>query len=204
MDAAAKAQAGEARLWLESLTRGFDDEPINVTEFSNRISMDRLSMGNAYAEVVRDNAGRPARLIHVPGYLVRRHAQGGRYVQVDDMSRPMGYFRRFGVAPTERDTISQEEFGYSQQPVGSLKSELADFHRYHPAERYYGVPPIVSAFNAVCGNIFASNRNVRFFVNRGIPDLRVHGQGQQRHLGQEQGRNGWRHQRHPRPHEIHA
>jgi capsid portal protein len=180
LDDAARLEAEAARQWLEGLPRDIQGERISVEKFANAIMSDYLATGNAYVEVVRSaliENGKPQALIHIPSYLIRRSASGGLYVQVTEMGRGVAYFRRFDTPlrpfiPGERNPqyLSEEEAGLMGKRPGLPKGELADFCRYHSAERYYGVPPIVAAFNQVAGNIFASNRNVRFFVSRGIPD----------------------------------
>jgi capsid portal protein len=175
MDERAALQADEAEAWLESLTSDFAGEPVTVSEFGKMLAADLFSTGNAYVEVVRSIVdGKPEELVHIPSYLIKRSAKGGYYAQVSEGGRPLAYFRRFGSDPNDpASLLDQAEARIAGRPVGSLKGELADFRRYHPAERYYGVPPIVAAFNQVAGNIFASNRNVRFFVNRAMPDYVV-------------------------------
>ena len=175
MDDFARAQAEEAEPWLNGLTCDFSGERISVMDFGLMLEGDWFSQGNAYCGIVRSMIdGKPVKLIHIPAYLIRRSAKGGTYVQISEGGRPLAYFRRFGSSPTDpANALTALEAGLVGRPMGSPKGELMDFRRYHPAERYYGVPPIVSAFNQVAGNIFASNRNVRFFVNRAMPDYVV-------------------------------
>jgi len=195
-DTAAKEQRLIAERMLDRMTYDFDAQHVSLTTFSQFLVKDRKATGNAHNEIVRDEQGKPAQLIHIPSRLIRRGLDGRTFLQLDEMGRPAAFFRRFGaeiqpIDPTilQSETpwayVSREEamtiqgaFGPGELPgpgqrVGDLKRELTDFKIYHPRERYYGIPPIVSAFNSLVGNIFASNRNVRFFVNRGMPDWLV-------------------------------
>jgi capsid portal protein len=189
-------QRKEAESMLDRITFDFDDQHVSVATFSQFICKDKDATGQGHIEVVRDKEGRPAKLIHIPARMIRRGLDGRTFMQLDEMERPAAFFRRFGaeVKPIDTQTgesetpwayVSKDEastIGGTLNPgdepeVGQrlydLKRELADFKTYHPRERYYGVPPIISAFNSLVGNIFASNRNVRFFVNRGFPDYVV-------------------------------
>ena len=56
---------------------------------------------------------------------------------------------------------------------GMPKNELVDFKRYHSAEVHYGVPKVIAALSAVYGQIYSEARNLRFFINRGVPDYIV-------------------------------
>lgn len=202
-DTAADLQRQEAEKQLDSMTRDFDDQHIPVTTFSQLLTKDYDSTGNAHVEVVRARPdGPPEQLIHVLARLVRRGVDGCTFVQLDEMGRPSAFFRRFGAEVDELDQaalavgrietktpwayINRDEAiaiasGLPRdaelqegQRFGDLKRELVDFKHYHPAERYYGIPPIVAALNSLVGNILASNRNIRFFVNRGVPDYVVY------------------------------
>lgn len=53
---------------------------------------------------------------------------------------------------------------------GMPKNELVDFKYYHSAEVHYGVPKVIAALAAIYGQIYSEARNLRFFVNRGVPD----------------------------------
>lgn len=181
---------------LDLMCRDFDDQRISLATFSQLLLKDRDSTGNAHSEIVRDQTGKPAQYVHVPARLVRRGIDGRTFVQIDEEGRPQAFFRRYGaeVRPIDPETgESDTPWAYMNrdeaaivaaalppktepadgQRLGDLKRELTDFKIYHPAERYYGIPPIVAAFNSLVGNILASNRNVRFFINRGMPDYAV-------------------------------
>jgi capsid portal protein len=180
---------------LDLMCYDFDDQRVSLATFSQLLLKDKDSTGNAHNEIVRGPDGKPVRYIHVPARLVRRGIDGRTFVQIDEEGRPQAFFRRYGaeVRPINPETgesdtpwayLNRDEAATiagtldDQDPVdgqrlNDLKRELTDFKTYHPAERYYGIPPIVSAFNSLVGNILASNRNVRFFINRGMPDYAV-------------------------------
>jgi capsid portal protein len=200
-DTAADAQRAEAERLLDSMTRDFDDQHIPVSTFSQLLIKDYDSTGQAHIEIVRDDADLPTQLIHVLARLVRRGFDGTTFAQLDELGRPAAFFRRFGaeVAPLDPSALAQGRIDTDTpwayisreeaiavaaglphgaqlqkgQRFGDLKRELVDFKHYHPAERYYGIPPIVAALNSLVGNILASNRNIRFFINRGVPDYVV-------------------------------
>jgi capsid portal protein len=192
LDDAAKEQRAVAEKQLDAMCFDFDDQHVSLVTFCQTLLKDRDATGNAHCEIVRDETSRPKAYVHVPSRLIRRGVDGRTFCQVDEMGRAVAFFRRYGavVDPIDANGDSETPWAYvtkdeaslmasvlppGQQPVpgqreNDPKRELTDFKIYHPRERYYGIPPIIAAFNSLVGNIMASNRNVRFFVNRGMPD----------------------------------
>jgi len=179
LEAAASAQRHLARKWLDKVGSDFQGTDVSLVDFSKMLENDYDATGNCHAEVVRGPNFKPIGLIHVPARLVRRHRDGLGYMQLNAETRRIAaFFRPFGepVKPIDQapwQYLTRTEAGQMNSPhhpAGTLKNELIDFKRYHPAELHYGIPPLIAAMNAVAGNIFSDNRNVRFFINRGLPD----------------------------------
>jgi capsid portal protein len=176
LDDQAAAQRRIARLWLDKICSDFQGNDIKLVDWAQMLQMDFESTGNCHAEIIRSPDHKPVGSIHIPARLVRRHRDGKGYIQLNAETRKIAaFFRPFGeeVKPPDQapwQYLNRDEAAQVSKPVGTLKNELLDFKRYHPAEIHYGIPPLISAMNAVAGNIFSDNRNVRFFINRGLPD----------------------------------
>lgn len=176
LEASARAQRHIAKLWLDKVCSDFQGNDIKLVDWGQMMQMDYESTGQCYSEVVRSADQKPIGLIHVPARLIRRHRDGKGYMQLNAESRKIAaFFRPFGEdvkTPEEApwQYLTRTEASQVEKTAGTLKNELLDFKRYHPAEVHYGIPPLISAMNAVAGNIFSDNRNVRFFINRGLPD----------------------------------
>lgn len=175
IDTEAAAQRAAAGPFLEGIATDFVGKPITIETLCKCSSTDKESTGQGYIEVASDEAAmQTLGLFHIATPFVRRRVDGS-FAQIDDAGREVAYFRPFNSspdAPTSRYTL-EEARKVEGAEVGALKNELADFRHYHAAELHYGVPPIVSALAAVYGNIFSDSRNVRYFVNRALPDWLV-------------------------------
>lgn len=128
-------------------------------------------------------AGRINGLFHVPSRVIRRRrpsddGEPRGYVQLDDNGRQVTAFRDWRSDPNDpasRFTAAElrglrAHHGRGDDDVDAPKNELVDFRRYHPTDAYYGVPQVIPALTAVYGQIFADARNLRWFINRSIPD----------------------------------
>jgi hypothetical protein len=170
-DALSRAQRKKAKSFLDAVCRDFEGKRISLAKLTSNVSMDYDATGMGYIEVSRlETSNEVIGLYHIPSPMIRKRLDG-TFVQIDQVGRAVAFFRQFLSRPgdeTSRHTV--EEAIWSGQESGSIKNELVEFRRYHPRELYYGIPPIVAALSNLYGNIFSDDRNLRFFVNRALPD----------------------------------
>lgn len=145
----------DAKEQLIELLESFNDRD-QFEQTLEKFFKDRLTMGNAYLEIGRDENGRVAYLGHIPAKAMRiRKARDG-YVQFNGAT-PV-FFRNFG------DTTTPDPFGLLRNP-----NEIIHYMKYSPTDEYYGVPEIVSAAQAVAGVEFAQRYNIDYFENKAVP-----------------------------------
>lgn len=170
-DVEATRERLEAMRRFKTFGRDFMGQEIPLHELAKQGIFDYQGFGEGYTEVVRSKlTGLYAAGFHLPSRLVRKRWDG-TYVQIDETSREVAFFRVFGSNPDDPlSRHSGEEARIAGVLEGELKNELVEFRRYHSAELYYGVPPIITALAHVYGNIFSEARNVRYFYNRALPE----------------------------------
>lgn len=147
---------------------------------------DREATGNGYLEVTRDpETNAPVGLFHLQStrMFIRKDKAG--YGQISNANaREVVWFRPFG---SEEDTGFVTDDG-ELDPWGDMQvedlpagdefeyeplSEVFHWRLYHPASYWYGVSWIVPAIGAVRGNTFAADRNLKFFLNKALPEVAV-------------------------------
>lgn len=175
-DDAAIEQRRQAKALLESLTFDLSGTRIKLREFSKMVIKDYKATGNGGIEVGRDAQGRVKGLIYIPFRLIRKLVQNRGWVEIDHAQRPVAYFRNYGSEPSLPESqlteLELKSLGRDsiQDHIGELKNELYHLKHHHPNEIHYGVPPIIPALGAVTGNMHADARNLRYFLNRAVPD----------------------------------
>jgi len=142
--------------------------PDGVEDFATAVERDFWSLGNAWIEVVRNNAGRVtggaasgrvAELRHVPARTMwavnpKFKETRGSYVQV--VGGEEVYFRAFGdVEPASAE---------GQDAV----NELVHLKNYTPYDSWYGIPPIWAALCAVLGNRLFEQHAMDYLEDRGL------------------------------------
>jgi hypothetical protein len=103
------------------------------------------------------------------------------FVQLDSDGKPVTMFRDWLSPPGAEDSLfTQNELrslsGHNEtaeEDLGTPKNEFVHFLRYHTREPYYGVPQVISALAAIHGQIHSEARNLRWFINRSVPDWLV-------------------------------
>lgn len=181
-DEADKRLRKVVRDYLDHLCRDFFGAHITVSKWGQTMIWDYKATGNAYSEVLRGNLGAIIGYLHVPSRLILRHASGRAYTQIEGDGKEIAYFRGMGILEprdkmpelyfTEEEASKLAGRGKMVLP-GDLKPELLDWKIYHPNSLYYGIPPIVAALHHLVGNVYSQNRNLRFFINRGMPDYLI-------------------------------
>ena len=124
------------------------------------------ALANAYVEVVPDKRGVPVQLVHIPASEM--------WVRLDEI----GYTQqKNGKVAHFRDYCLQDK-AYAKlkanDPLSNAKTHgVIHWSRYSPWSRFYGVPQIMPAWNAVVLRQMTSEFNLRFFSNGAIPDWAV-------------------------------
>lgn len=129
--------------------------------------MDFGTIGNGWIELLRENDdpnGLPVGLVHAPGIMMRIRSNLYGYVMLSIDTSKVAYFR-----PLFSDANDERAKGKN----GETLNEMLYFRRYHPGSPWYGVPRIVPAIRAIKGSLYASERNIRYFLNKALPDWLV-------------------------------
>jgi PBSX family phage portal protein len=140
----------EMREWLEALNS--DDS------FSNtmmKFYTDVQATGNGYLEVGRTVTGEIGYLGHIPSTTMRVRRLRDGYVQI--IGQKVVYFKNFGAK--------------NQNPITAdpRPNEIIHYKEYSPLNTFYGVPDIMSAISALHGDQLASQYNIDYFGNKGVP-----------------------------------
>ena len=140
----------EMRDWLEGLNR---DE--SFTNVMAKFYTDVQATGNGYLEVGRTTSGQIGYLGHIPATTMRVRRQRDGYVQI--IGNKVIYFRNFGAK--------------NQNPITAdpRPNEILHYKEYSPLNTFYGVPDIISAITALQGDQLASQYNIDYFGNKGVP-----------------------------------
>lgn len=141
------------------------------------MKIDEESIGNGYLEIVRDNAGKIAKIYHVPGVgmrvRVREEETGeqviGGFVQIRGNEKR--YFKDFGDMKVMNAESGDYYKGHKPLPVSKRATEIIHFKLYSPTSTWYGAPRYLSAAPAITGNRLAALRNVNFFENDAVPRM---------------------------------
>lgn len=138
-------------LWLDALND--DDTFIGTLE---RLVTDLQSVGNGYLEIGRKSTGEIGYIGHVPAVSIRVRRQKDGFCQI--VGDKIVFFRNYGDK-TNRNPVTTDPY----------PNEIMHFKMYSPLNTYYGVPDIVSAGQAVIGDIFAQQYNIDYFENKAVP-----------------------------------
>ena len=140
----------ELREWIESLN---DDE--SFTETLNKFYTDVQATGNGYLEIGRTTKGEIGYIGHIPSTTMRVRRLRDGYVQI--IGSKVVYFRNFGAK--------------NQNPIttDTRPNEIIHYKEYSPLNTFYGVPDIMSAVASLHGDQLASQYNIDYFGNKGVP-----------------------------------
>ena len=124
-----------------------------------KLWIDYLSVGNAYLEIGRTNAGKIGYIGHIPAINMRVRRKRDGFVQIARHSKIQSvYFRNF------QDLETSDPINTDGRP-----NEIIHFKAYTPTSNYYGVPSAVTAVGAILGDKYAKNYNIDYFENKAIP-----------------------------------
>lgn len=138
----------------------------SLSDVMKKAIVDYCTIGNAWIEVVRpDPESPPTQLVHAPGIAMRIRSNLRGYVMLSLETNRWAFFRKLFSDPTVPESMDPR--------TGNVLNEMIFWKRYHPGSLYYGVPRIVPAMRAIKGSLYADERNIRFFINRAMPEWTV-------------------------------
>lgn len=140
----------EMREWLESLNS--DDSFVHTMM---KAWTDYESTGNGYIEIGRTVKGEIGYVGHIPATTMRVRRLRDGYVQI--IGQKVVYFRNFGAKNPNPITADPRP------------NEIIHIKGYSPLNTFYGVPDIISAIAALHGDQLASQYNIDYFTNKGVP-----------------------------------
>jgi PBSX family phage portal protein len=120
-----------------------------------KVFTDAQATGNGYLEVGRTVKGEIGYVGHIPATSMRVRRLKDGFVQI--IGNKVVYFRNFGA--TNQNPITED----------TRPNEIIHFKEYSPLNSYYGVPDIMSAISALQGDQLASQYNIDYFTNKGVP-----------------------------------
>jgi len=137
--------------WLDDLN---DDETFIGT--LEKLVTDLQAVGNGYLEIGRKSTGEVGYVGHIPAVSVRVRRQKDGFCQI--VGDKVVFFKNYG------EKVRGNPVTTDPQP-----NEIMHLKMYSPLNTYYGVPDIVSAGQAVIGDIFAQQYNIDYFENKAVP-----------------------------------
>ena len=140
----------ELKDWLENLN---SDE--SFTNIMMKVYTDAQATGNGYLEIGRTIKGEIGYIGHIPATTMRVRRLKDGYVQI--IGNKVVYFRNFGAKNANPVTNDPRP------------NEIIHFKEYSPLNTFYGVPDIMSAISALHGDQLASQYNIDYFTNKGVP-----------------------------------
>lgn len=190
----------EVREGFEDEAQGADDEPAELerridswarrdrrlgkpsfTRLFSASVWDRNEVGNGYVEVSRNRTtGEVDGLYHVPGKRIRRKADGSGWIMGPSGGRglELTHFYNFG------EKVAYDADG---RPTARLadgatrwdRNELIALQLFSSASRDYGLPPDAQLARDYLGDKLASQANVGYFDNSGVPPTVIFVQGRE-------------------------
>lgn len=136
--------------WFESLN---GDE--SMTSTFMKVWTDYESTGNGYIEIGRTITGEIGYVGHIPSTTMRVRRMRDGYIQI--IGNKVVYFRNFGAKNVNPITNDPRP------------NEIIHIKQYSPLNSFYGVPDILSAVGALQGDALASQYNIDYFTNKGVP-----------------------------------
>ena len=140
----------EMRDWLENLN---DEE--SFTHTLTKFFTDVQATGNGYLEIGRTTKGKIGYIGHIPAITMRSRRLRDGYVQI--FGNKVVYFRNLGAKNKNPITTDPRP------------NEIIHYKEYSPLNTFYGVPDIMSAITSLHGDQLASQYNIDYFGNKGVP-----------------------------------
>ena len=140
----------EMKDWLESLNQDESFEQV-MTKFYTDVQ----ATGNGYLEIGRKVNGDIGYVGHIPATTIRVRRLRDGFVQI--IGNKTVYFRNFGAKNANPITTDNRP------------NEIIHYKEYSPLNTFYGVPDIMSAIGSLHGDQLASQYNIDYFTNKGVP-----------------------------------
>jgi PBSX family phage portal protein len=140
----------EMKEWVESL-----NEDDSLTNTLMKFYTDVQATGNGYLEIGRTVKGEIGYIGHIPATTMRVRRMRDGYIQI--IGNKVVYFRNFGAKNVNPITNDPRP------------NEIIHYKEYSPLNTFYGVPDIMSAISALHGDQLASQYNIDYFTNKGVP-----------------------------------
>ncbi len=170
----------------------------SFVDLRRRTRQDLEVTGNSYWEVLRDGAGRVARLVYVPSFSIRllpldrdpidmperrrvspvtyetvpARVRVRKYVQIQDHIRI--YFKQFGdpriVSKLTGAVFPSVEALLAKEPASAPATEMIHFNVHSPRSPY-GVPRWIGTLLCVLGSRESEEVNYLYFSNKSVPPL---------------------------------
>jgi PBSX family phage portal protein len=140
----------ELRDWLENL----NDED-SFTNTLMKFYTDVQATGNGYLEIGRTITGEIGYVGHIPATTMRVRRLRDGYVQI--IGQKVVYFRNFGAKNPNPITDDPRP------------NEIIHYKEYSPLNTFYGIPDIMAAISSLHGDQLASQYNIDYFGNKGVP-----------------------------------
>jgi PBSX family phage portal protein len=130
--------------------------------------LDLNLLGNAYLEVARDAADRPAALWWVPSREVRCRREEDGFVQRTRGDR-YTLFNPYTPSPEKRAALRRSG-AWHRAEGGGWANEVMTFRLPNPNSRHYGLPPAFVAAQDILADAGVKASNIAFFRNGMMPD----------------------------------
>jgi PBSX family phage portal protein len=140
----------EMRDWVETLN---DDD--SLTNTLSKFFTDVQATGNGYLEIGRTTKGEIGYVGHIPATTMRARRLRDGYVQI--IGQKVVYFRNFGA--TNLNPITGDP----------RPNEILHYKEYSPLNTFYGIPDIMAAISSLHGDQLATQYNIDYFGNKGVP-----------------------------------
>ncbi len=183
---AVKAKAGDAvkRGWTieeDDGAAGSESDRLRLIEFFRKLSstgqtfkqtleawiIDYEAIGYGGIELVKEKAGDPQQLNHIPAPTLRRTRDFKRFEH-----RRLNRKTFFKIAGHE-ETVDAKTGQIKQVNFEQDANELIWINKYNPTSDYYGMPDVVPALKAVAGDLFQKEFNLDFFEHGAVPAYMV-------------------------------
>ncbi len=136
---------------------------MTFAEGMGNVWTDYEALGNGFLEVIPNAKRELAELAHIPATEVWIRLDGLGYVQQKN-----GEYAHFAKYGADLSGLA------SNDPLGMEgRTSLIHFCRYFPWSLYYGIPPIMPAWNRLALMVLEAEYNLTFFNNNAIPDYAV-------------------------------
>lgn len=157
--------------WLDEL----NNEDTFVGTLTKAVT-DMQALGNGFIEIGRKSTGEIGYIGHIPAMTVRVRRQRDGFMQI--VGNKIVYFANYNDDPSKR----------VGNPVTTdpAPNEIIHLKVYSPLNSYYGVPDVVSAGQALVGDLLAQQYNIDYFENKAVPRYLITVKGAKLHPDSEQ------------------